>query len=297
MDKRTEAQKSANPASFWNLSLSNNACTNQLQPARQTLFAQYLFESDIPALKQDSGSLQTISCIRSTNILASSGFRSSRSKKERGCNCLALWLQLVLLRLPGTSSALVAGTAGVPPETAKTPGSQSGFEKFSPPTKKINRRSRRSDSQHSCSYQVLPLRTGDVVAGTAGVPSRVMQLITDIRHGRSVNNLTVRGRLWIDVDGRQVVRLLDVGAWKARKARDMNRGFEVAQLLCQETLMGGNGGLRTLNMGFKKPRYGRMWAALEHQHADYAGRLHNIRMLEVVSQPSNRHVRSPVCNI
>jgi hypothetical protein len=83
---------------------------------------------------------------------------------------------------------------------------------------------RRSDSQDSCSYQVLSLSTGDVVAGTAGVPSRVVQLIANIRHGRPVNDLTVRGRLWIHVNGRQVVWLLDVGAWKAGKVMDMNRG-------------------------------------------------------------------------
>lgn len=62
------------------------------------------------------------------------------------------------------------------------------------------------------------------MAGTAGVPSRVVQLIADIRHGRPVNDLTVCGRLWIHVNRRQVVWLLDGGAWKAGKIRDMNRG-------------------------------------------------------------------------
>src|ERR671920_403271 len=50
-----------------------------------------------------------------------------------------------------------------------------------------------------------------IVAGAAGIPAEVVQLVADVGHGGALDHPRVSGGLRIDVNGRQVVRLLNRG--------------------------------------------------------------------------------------
>src|SRR5690606_16863686 len=56
--------------------------------------------------------------------------------------------------------------------------------------------------------QEAPALAAVGVAGAAGVPTRVVQLVADVRHVGAVDDLAVGARLRVDVDGGQVVRLV-----------------------------------------------------------------------------------------
>jgi hypothetical protein len=49
------------------------------------------------------------------------------------------------------------------------------------------------------------------VATGAGVPAEMVQLVADVRHRQPVNDLRIGFRLRVEIDGGEVVRLLDAG--------------------------------------------------------------------------------------